>query len=166
MKASADKLSAQLLNREAVQPEAEICDFPITEPPRILIVEDDTQLADVISNMLSSIWFNCFIRRSGAQGIQAFMHDPVDLIITDLRMEAGDGVALIETIRRTSQVPVIIITGYAKEYADRVRFLDNVALLTKPFEWKVLVELVEKALDIRGTPEGWNLPPGNFEAVS
>jgi DNA-binding response OmpR family regulator len=165
MNATSDKLSAQLLNLPELQPEQSV-EFPITAPPRILIVEDDMHLADVIATMLSRIWFNCFIRRSGAQGIKAFTHDPVDLIITDLRMEAGDGIALIKTIRQTSGVPVIIITGYAKEYADRVRFLDNVALLNKPFEWKTLIGLVERALDAHGPDEKWNFPPGDFCPVS
>ncbi len=136
----------------------ELCPFPITEPPRILIVEDDPQLAEIIGKMLSGIWFNCVIRRSGTQGIDAFLQDPIDLIITDLRMEAGDGIALIQTIRRTSQVPVIIVTGYAREYADRVRFLNNVAIIHKPFDWAVLVDLVEKAVDTGNSNKGaaWN----------
>jgi two-component system response regulator CpxR len=139
------------------------CEFPIAEPPRIMIVEDDAQLAEIIAVMLRRVWFNCSVRRSGAQGIQAFIHDPVDLVITDLRMEAGDGIGLIESIRRTSRVPVIIVTGFAAQYADRVRFLDNVALLNKPFEWAALVDLVEKALDSRSPHGTWNIPPGTFE---
>jgi signal transduction histidine kinase len=119
----------------------------------------------LLSVMLRRVWFNCSVRRSGAQGIQAFIHDPVDLVITDLRMEAGDGIALIESIRRTSRVPVIIVTGFAAQYADRVRFLDNVALLNKPFEWAALVDLVEKALDSRSPHGTWNIPPGTFEPV-
>jgi DNA-binding response OmpR family regulator len=135
----------------------------ISEPPRILIVEDDPQLAALIGTLLNRNWFNCVIRRSGAQGIQTFLRDPVDLIITDLRMQAGDGIALIQAIRRNSRAPVIIITGFAAEYADQVRFLDNVALLHKPFDAQTLVELIDKALDTTnsGSSNGWNTPPEN-----
>ena len=71
----------------------------------------------------------------------------MDLIITDLKMESGDGIGLIQAIRRNSDVPVIIVTGFAGEYADRVRFLDKVALANKPFTWSLLVDLVERTLD-------------------
>jgi DNA-binding response OmpR family regulator len=139
----------------------ELCEFPISEPPRILIVEDDPHVAELIGTLLSRNWFNCVIRRSGAQGIQAFIHESVDLIITDLKMQAGDGVSLIESIRRMSSAPVIIITGFASEYADRIRFLDNVALIRKPFEPEALIALIDKALDTNntGTSKGWNKSP-------
>jgi len=129
--------------------------------PRILVVDDDPAMADLIAAMLESTWLNCVVRSSGAQGIQAFAGEPVDVIITDLRMAAGDGVALIESIRRTSLVPVIIVTGFAREFADRVRFLENVALIHKPFDRRQLMDLVERALQIRQPDggKGWNLPP-------
>jgi DNA-binding response OmpR family regulator len=137
-------------------------EFPITEPPQILIVENDRQMAELIATFLRGNWFNCEVRCTGAQGVEAFTRSPVDLIITDLKMDAGDGVAMIQSIRRISQAPVIIITGFAAEYADRVRFLDNVALLSKPFDRQVLIDLVENALDAgnSGQVAGWNkLPP-------
>jgi DNA-binding response OmpR family regulator len=156
--ASRMKLLTSAMSRSHVRSEC-----PITEPPRILIVEDDPHLAEVIGTLLSRNWFNCAIRRSGSQGIQAFLHDPVDLIITDLRMQAGDGIALIQAIRRNSRAPVIIVTGFAAEYADQVRFLDNVALLHKPFDAQALVELIDKALDTinSGSSKGWNTPLEN-----
>ena len=49
----------------------------MTETPRILIVEDDLQMAELIATVLGRIWFNCDIRRSGTQGIDAFLADPV-----------------------------------------------------------------------------------------
>lgn len=137
-------------------------EFPITEPPHILIVENDRDMAELIAAFLRGNWFNCQVRCTGAQGVEAFVHTPVDLIITDLKMDAGDGIAMIQSIRRLSRTPVIIITGFAGEYADRVRFLDNVALLNKPFDRQVLIDLVENALDTGNSRQiaDWNqLPP-------
>jgi DNA-binding response OmpR family regulator len=121
--------------------------YLLAEEPRILIVEDDPEVGELIGALLRPNWCKCVIRRSGAQGILAFTSHPVDLVITDLRMQLGDGLDVIEAFRRTSQAPVIIVTGYAKEYANSVRFLDNVAVLNKPFEGSALVALVERALD-------------------
>jgi DNA-binding response OmpR family regulator len=139
----------------------------LAERPRILLVEDDPEMAELVATVLERNWFKCVVRRGGIQGTHAFVTDPVDLIITDLRMAAGDGVTLIEAIRRQSSSPVIIITGFAREYADRVRFLENVALINKPFDLQVLVDLVEIALNLNssGTCEGWNIPPINDDAA-
>jgi two-component system, OmpR family, response regulator len=137
---------AQLMNHFRMQPKAS-WNMPKEEEPRILVVEDDPAIAELIAAMLESAWLGCAIRSSGAQAVQAFAKTPIDVLITDLRMSAGDGISLIETIRRTSMVPVIIVTGFAREFADRVRFLDNVTLINKPFNRQSLIRLVEKALD-------------------
>lgn len=152
------KSSLQNLIRDLPPHPDDTIEFPITEPPQILIVENDREMAELIATFLRGNWFNCEVRCTGAQGVEAFTHSPVDLIITDLKMDAGDGVAMIQSIRRVSQAPVIIITGFAGEYADRVRFLDNVALLSKPFDRQVLIDLVENALDVKnsGNTAHWN----------
>jgi DNA-binding response OmpR family regulator len=133
----------------------------LTEPPRILIVEDDPAIAQLIATLLETNWFYSVVRCSGAQGVQAFAKESIDLIITDLHMPAGDGIALIQAVRRTSQTPVIIVTGFAKEYADHVRFLDNVAVIHKPFETQTLLDTVEMALEAssRGGKIGRTLKP-------
>jgi DNA-binding response OmpR family regulator len=134
--------------------------------PRVLIVEDDPAMSELIATLLSTQWIDCVIRRSGLQGSKAFRHYPVDLIITDLRMSEGDGIEMIERIRRFSPAPVIIVTGYSREYADRVRFLNHVAMIGKPFENEVLLELVERALEygIDGTCEdATNHPDDEFQ---
>jgi DNA-binding response OmpR family regulator len=115
--------------------------------PRVLIVEDDPAMSEMIATILSSQCINCLIRHSGSQAVKAFKNYDIDLIITDLRMGAGDGIELIESIRLSSFTPVIIVTGYSREYADRVRFLENVAVVGKPFESEDLLEMAERALD-------------------
>ena len=151
---------AELISYPYDQPD-ETLTFLLAEKPRILVVEDDPAMAELIATVLQRNWFKCVIRHGGTQGIHAFASDPVDLIITDLRMSAGDGISLIEAFRRESSAPVIIITGFGREYTDRVRFLDNVAVINKPFDSRVLVDLVEIALNVNssGTCEGWNIPP-------
>jgi DNA-binding response OmpR family regulator len=166
MKVQTDVPRLKEKHRASAQPD-EWRECPITEPPRILVVEDDPSMAEFIGALLRRNWFNSVVRFSGVQGIQEFISAPVDLIITDLRMQTGDGIALIEAIRRISQTPVIIVTGFASEYADRVRFLNNVAMVSKPFDSRVLVELIDKALDIcnSGSREGWNAWPDNGDHI-
>jgi DNA-binding response OmpR family regulator len=137
---------AEVIEHPYVKP-ADPMLYLLSEEPRILIVEDDPEVGELIGALLRPNWCKCVIRRNGAQGILAFTSHPVDLVITDLRMQLGDGLDVIEAFRRSSSAPVIIVTGYAKEYANSVRFLDNVAILHKPFEGPELVALVERALD-------------------
>ncbi len=119
--------------------------------PRVLIVDDDPALAHMIEVLLKDRWFDCVVRRSGAQAIDAFTHDDFDLIITDLNMAAGDGVTLVETIRRTSQTPVIIVTGFERQYTERMRSLGNIAVIRKPFDFDELLDTIEAALQAGDT---------------
>jgi DNA-binding response OmpR family regulator len=118
----------------------------LIQTPRILIVDDDPDLARMIGLLLEHRCFRCVVRYSGAQAIRAFAPGDVDLIITDLHMLCGDGVALIESIRRTSGVPVIVLTGFSNIYAQRLELLEGVVVMTKPVDARDLLEAVEKAL--------------------
>ena len=78
------------------------------------------------------------------------------------------GSRLIQAVRRISQTPVIIVTGFAREYADHVRFLDNVAVINKPFETRTLMDTVELALEAssRGGKIGRSLRPSQSRPAS
>jgi DNA-binding response OmpR family regulator len=109
---------------------------------RILVADDDRDIARMTSRFLGAHGYRCVTAGSGAQALAAFHEGGVDLLVTDLNMPVGNGVQLIQTIRLRSAVPVIIVTAYSREYADQVRFLPNVTLLNKPFEPEALLDLV------------------------
>jgi DNA-binding response OmpR family regulator len=67
-------------------------------------------------------------------------------VITDLNRPGGDGVELATTIRRTSPVPIIVVTGYKNEFARRLRNVPDVVLLHKPFEAAELLNLADAQL--------------------
>jgi DNA-binding response OmpR family regulator len=137
--------AAELANDGLCKQPEQTDDIPV-DPPRILIVDDDPAMSEIMARLLVGFRYTCVIRCSGAQATQAFCRERVDLIITDLRMAAGDGIALIATIRRTSRVPVIVVTGFEPEYTDRLRRLENVIVIKKPFECQKLVEAVKHSL--------------------
>jgi len=113
---------------------------------RILIVDDDEDIVRMVTTLLSSRGHECTTAQTGAQGAIAFELIDVHLVITDLNMPAGDGIALVQRIRRTSQVPIIIITAFNKEYANRIRSLRHVTVLRKPFDCEALLELIDTDL--------------------
>lgn len=117
--------------------------------PRILIVDDDDDMVRMMSIFLGSRGCTCITAKTGAQGAFAFSPDEFDLVVTDLHMPAGDGVALIERIRRTRNIPIIIVTGYSQQYASQVQNLPGVSVLHKPFDANQLWNLVAQELAIQ-----------------
>ncbi|MBT8484563.1 MAG: response regulator [Phycisphaerales bacterium] len=114
--------------------------------PRILIIDNDEELLRAIAARLEHNDYECATASSGAQGLSIFADEPVDLVITDLNMPGGDGVAVVEEIRRSSAVPIIVITGFSTDYRERLRHLAHVSCLRKPFDTAVLLELIETEL--------------------
>jgi DNA-binding response OmpR family regulator len=109
---------------------------------KVLVIDDDADLVQITAAFLKARGYRCVMARSGAQGLREFSSGDVDLVVTDLNMPAGDGVALVEAIRETSAVPVIIVSGCREEFADRVRFLPHVNVVEKPFESQALLQLI------------------------
>jgi len=117
----------------------------VTHSPlgRILIVDDDEDIVRIISMLLSSRGYVCSRAHTGAQGLIEFQFGDVDLIITDMNMPAGDGIALISRIRSNSNVPIVIITAFGKEYAAYTKTLEDITLLRKPFDAQSLLDVIE-----------------------
>jgi DNA-binding response OmpR family regulator len=120
-------------------------------PANILIIDNDEGLLAAISTRLESMGYRCITAVSGAQGLACFREQPIDLIISDLNMPAGDGVTLAQTIRETSEIPIIIITGFRDEYRRSLRSITNITLMEKPFDSDHLLDLVEAELVMAGS---------------
>lgn len=116
----------------------------------ILIVDDDEDITRVITRFLSSRGHACVTAHTGAQGAVEFDPQRTSLIITDLNMPAGDGIALISRIRRQSDVPIIVVTAFNREYSAQLRTQSNITVLRKPFDAYALLDLVELELGLRG----------------
>ena len=117
-----------------------------TPTPRILIVDNHESIAEAIAVRLRSEGYECATAYDGAQALAVFQSGAFDLVISDLAMPGGDGIALGESIRRISRVPMIFITGYQSEYFERMQALRDVSVLRKPFEEGSLLDLVETEL--------------------
>ncbi len=118
--------------------------------PTILVIDNDDALSIAISHRLEHYGYECVRAASGAQGLAAFKNNEIDLIITDLNMPAGNGVALATSIRQLSGVPIIVVTGFRDEFRREIRSIENVAVIEKPFNPEQLLELVEMELVLSG----------------
>lgn len=119
---------------------------------RVLVVDDDQGLLRLLSLRLTSSGYAVKAVESGEQALEQVPVFKPHLIITDLKMDGMDGVTLFNRVHsRNPSLPVIILTAHgtipdAFEAASRGVF----AYLTKPFDSKILLEHVARALDMSG----------------
>jgi len=130
----------------------------------ILIIDNDEAVTRAISTRLGTLGYRCVTALTGAQGMAQFSQWNIDLVITDLIMPELDGVGLVERIRRISEVPIIVVTGF-RDCVARVRRMSGTTVLEKPFESDALVDLVEAELAVRNTSTTGDAQEGRRNAA-
>lgn len=113
----------------------------------ILIVEDDDNINNLISEALTRQGYNCTQAYSGTEGLLYFKSNHFDLICLDLMMPGMDGATLTKNIRESSNIPIIVVS--AKSSVDsKVDLLKMGAddFVGKPFELKELIARVDVQL--------------------
>jgi two-component system, OmpR family, response regulator MtrA len=118
----------------------------------ILIADNDDAVVLAIKTRLRSQGYHCLTAQTGAQALAIFRTERVDLIISDLNMPAGDGVSLASTVRQSSDIPIIFITGFRDGFRRSLRSVTNVTIVEKPFDSRTLLELVEASLPVDAQP--------------
>src|SRR4051794_30830128 len=108
---------------------------------RVLLVEDDARLADVLVRGLADAGHDVSLRRTGPDGLHAAMAAPSDVIVLDWMLPGADGPTVCREMRRRgNHTPVLMLTA-RHAVRDRVEGLDAGAddYLTKPFEFDELL---------------------------
>lgn len=113
---------------------------------RILIVEDDASISNLIYKTLTAEHYSCFQATDGEEGQNALINESWDLVLLDLMLPKISGYELIELIKRIG-TPVIIISAM-NEVNDRIRGLKMGAddYVCKPFQVGELIARVESVL--------------------
>ena len=119
---------------------------------KILIVDDDANIAELISLYLTKECFDTCLVEDGIEAIQQFKEYEPNLILLDLMLPGMDGYEVCREIRKTSNVPIIMLSAKGEVF-DKVLGLELGAddYLIKPFDSKELVARV-KAVLRRFTP--------------
>ena len=106
---------------------------------RILTVEDDERIRTAVRMALEDEGWDVEESESGEQALEAFAADPSDVVLIDLMLPGIDGFELCRSIRRTSDVPILMVTARADTH-DVVAGLEAGAddYVTKPFQPKEL----------------------------
>src|SRR5437879_5113433 len=112
---------------------------------RVLIIEDDPTVAEVVGRYLTREGFEVEIATDGAAGLDRALSDPPELVVLDLMLPSLGGLEVCKRIRAAAPVPVIILTALGEE-ADRIVGLelgaDYVAKPSSPRELTARVEAV------------------------
>jgi len=121
---------------------------------RVLVVEDDEEIADVLRRSLRNEGYEVRTSGDGVEALDLASGFVPDVVVLDLGLPRMDGVEVCRRLRAESDVPILILTARA-EMEDRVGGLDSGAddYLVKPFERKELLARI-RALLRRRPPRG------------
>lgn len=112
-------------------------------PTKILVVDDETKIVDILTFNLRKEGYETIEAYDGEAGLTLALSENPDLVILDIMMPKMDGYEVCKRIRKTSQVPVIMLTAKDEE-ADKVLSFELGAddYITKPFGVKELLARV------------------------
>ena len=114
---------------------------------KILIVEDDIDIQELLRNFLQEAGYEISIANDGMEAISLFSTIHFDLILLDIMLPKIDGFTVCELIRKQSQIPIIMLTALSSE-DEQIRGLDLQVddYITKPFSMPILVRKVGAVL--------------------
>jgi two-component system response regulator RegA len=115
---------------------------------KVLVVEDEPRLRELLTRALSGWGFATSVARSGEEAIRLTESQPVDIAILDLNLPGKDGLETLRRLReRTPNLQAIVLTGFASiESARQAVHLDVVEFLTKPCHLGELEQALDRAL--------------------
>ena len=117
---------------------------------RILIIEDDDLLRDVLVTALQAAGHEVFQASDGKEGVRLYEAEPADLVLTDLVMPIQEGVETIQQLRRRNRdLPIIAMSGgvpNSKLYLTIAGGMGASRVLAKPFTPQRLIEVVAEIL--------------------
>lgn len=144
-------LNAERLNRV---PASQVAPEPVRPQPlavgrpRVLVVDDEESIRELLAKMLAMAEYDVETAPDGRVGIERLRQQKYDLLISDLKMPNVDGLALIREARHlAASMPVLIITGYSSEQsAIEAVNLGVTGYLTKPFRAPQVLAATARAI--------------------
>jgi two-component system OmpR family response regulator len=130
----------------------------------ILVVDDDVEILGLVARFLRANGFEALTARNGSEMSATLANAAVDLIVLDLMLPGANGLDLCRDLRRTSAIPLIMLTAKGDE-VDRIIGLEVGAddYLTKPFNPRELLARISAVLRrTHARPSGQTTGPQRF----
>jgi two-component system phosphate regulon response regulator OmpR len=137
-------------------------------PSKILIVDDDQRLRDLLRRYLAEQGFNVFLAENGPAMNKLWTRERFDLLVLDLMLPGEDGLTICRRLRGANDTtPIIMLTAKGDE-VDRIIGLELGAddYLPKPFNPRELVARIHAVLRRRGAPEAPGAPASDIETFT
>jgi len=120
----------------------------VADKPSVLVIDDNTQIRDVLQRSLSQQGWVVTTVEGGKEGLARYQEEAFDLVLLDLRLPDIDGHEVLERLKaQDAEATVIIMTGH--DSLQSVMYAMNlgaVNYLTKPLDLDFLALVVDKAL--------------------
>jgi two-component system, OmpR family, phosphate regulon response regulator OmpR len=129
-------------------------------PSKILVVDDDARLRDLLRRYLGENGFSVFVAEGGAALDRLWLRERFDLLILDLMMPGEDGLSILRRLRGDKdETPIILLTAKGED-VDRIVGLEMGAddYLPKPFNPRELLARIHAVLRRRPTPDAPGAP--------
>lgn len=111
---------------------------------KILIVEDEIDIREGISEYLSEVGYDVMVAEDGQEGIDLFKSNEFDLVLLDIMLPKINGFGVLNQIREISDVPVMMLTAMTDDYSQIMSFNEKADdYITKPFSVVVLHKRIE-----------------------
>lgn len=111
---------------------------------KILIVEDEIDIREGISEYLSEVGYDVMVAEDGQEGIDLFKSNEFDLVLLDIMLPKINGFGVLSQIRKISDVPVMMLTAMTDDYSQIMSFNEKADdYITKPFSVVVLHKRIE-----------------------
>jgi CheY-like chemotaxis protein/putative methionine-R-sulfoxide reductase with GAF domain len=146
---SEEKPAQEISVEEVITIEGE--KIPSMEKRRVLIVDDQPIITDLLVDILKRIGYNSEVALGGKDGVKIFAKDSFDLVITDLSMPDISGWEVSKSVKRQNPfVPVILITGWGME-PDPHKMKDSGVdfVINKPFQIDQLEKIIKQMIGLK-----------------
>ena len=118
------------------------------KPNRVLVVDDEVDLAEVIAEEIASAGFSVAIANDGHEALKLIEAGGIAFVLSDIKMPRGNGIELLEQVRKLgADAPVMVMmTGYAALSESSLKAMGARKLLQKPPRMDQLLQLISSVL--------------------
>lgn len=129
-------------------------------PKKVLVVEDDSNIAEALAVRLNALGYQAILTYDALGGLNAAVHQSPDLVLLDISLPAGSGIAVAEKLQRVlpRKTPFIFLTASKqREYRQRAQALGAAGFFEKPYDPEALFAAIRRTLGDSG-PVGPRAP--------
>ncbi|MFW6333712.1 MAG: HD domain-containing phosphohydrolase [Desulfosalsimonas sp.] len=122
----------------------------IPERVPVLVVDDEAPITEMIYQALSKAGYECHTAQNGEQAIEIIKNNPIDVVITDIRMPGISGVELLEKVKAEYDSDVMVMTGFTENYNyESIVTAGASDFIQKPISFRELMIRLKRVLRMR-----------------